>query len=49
MTFHAREELRLECRFARRMSFEFSWTLGRLLAGVCLGAGDDELKRRVWD
>jgi hypothetical protein len=27
----------------------FRWTLWPLLARVPVGAGDDELKRRVWD
>jgi len=47
--FDTSERSRLECRFARRMKVKSVWTLGRLLATVRVGAGDDELKRRVWD
>jgi len=38
-----------DCCFARRMKVKSVWTRGRLLARVVGGAGDDELKRRVWD
>jgi hypothetical protein len=31
------------------MKVKSVWTVGRLLARVCGGAGDDELKRGVWD
>ena len=31
------------------MKVKLVWTLGPLLARVRVGAGDDELKRRVWD
>jgi hypothetical protein len=36
-------------RFARRMKVKWVWTRGALLVRVRVGAGDDELKRRVWD
>ena len=46
---HSISECQVHFGFARRMKVKWVWTRGALLVRVRVGAGDDELKRRVWD